>query len=161
MSTTRLITAPTVEGCRVGLDMIAVQEVQASISIHGERYLRRVFTDHELVCCRRSGSPGSPAFSVASLAARWAAKEATIKVLQPEGVQPEWTTMEVRRLPSGACEMHLSGTAATLAAEAGIVSFALSLTHEGDYAAAVVVAQCSVSAPPQLTTHGRKNSADA
>ena len=75
----------------------------------------------------------------ASLAARFAAKEATIKVLRPEGHQPDWRSVEVRRDPNGWCTLALTGHAAALAEQAGIADLAVSLTHEGDVAAAVVV----------------------
>ena len=116
---------------RVGADLASVADVSASIDHFGDRYLRRLFTDHELASCE-----GRPA----SLAARFAAKEATIKVLRPVDANPEWRSIEVRRAPSGACDLHLSGTAARMAAEQGIDELAISLTHEGGIAAAVVVA---------------------
>jgi holo-[acyl-carrier protein] synthase len=78
----------------------------------------------------------------ASLAARFAAKEATLKVLRPVGHQPDWRSVEVRRHAGGWCTMALSGHAAVLADEAGIAELAVSLTHEGDVAAAVVIALC-------------------
>jgi holo-[acyl-carrier protein] synthase len=80
--------------------------------------------------------------AAASLAARFAAKEATIKVLRPEDSTPAWKSIEVRRHPSGWCELHLTGEAARLAAAADVTDLAVSLTHDGDLAAAVVLAQC-------------------
>ena len=47
----------------------------------------------------------------------------------------------MRREPSGRVHLELRGRAAELAAEARITDFALSLTHEGGFAAAVVVAE--------------------
>ena len=66
-----------------------------------------------------------------------------MKVLRPVGHQPDWRAVEVRRHPEGWCTMALSGHAAVLAEEAGIEELAVSLTHEGAVAAAVVVALCS------------------
>ena len=130
-------------GCRVGIDLMAISDVDHAMHEHGERYLRRIFTDHELESCQTPGG-----LSPASLAARWAAKEATIKVLQPVQHQPEWTRMQVRRQENGACSLELSGTAADLAELAGITSLSLSMTHEGPYAAAIVFAVCGT--PAQL-----------
>ena len=123
---------------RVGADVVAVHEVADSVTRFGSRYLERVYTEHELNSCV-AGSPTQ----AASLAARFAAKEATIKVLRPAGHQPDWRSVEVRRDPGGWCTMALSGHAAALADEAGIAELAVSLTHEGDVAAAVVVALCN------------------
>jgi holo-[acyl-carrier protein] synthase len=132
---------------RVGIDLVTISEIADAIRRHGDRYLQRVFTEHELACCQLPGG-----VSAASLAGRWAAKEATIKVLRPVGPQPTWTTMEVRRLPSGACAMELSGSAADLAVRAGISSLSLSMTHDGDVAAAVVFALCADSGHPDSST---------
>ena len=122
---------------RVGTDVVAVRQVSESVDSFGSRYLNRVYTEHELQSCS-----GSPEVRAASLAARFAAKEATIKVLRPIGHQPDWRSVEVRRHSGGWCTMALSGYAATLAEDAGIADLAVSLTHEGDVAAAVVVALC-------------------
>jgi holo-[acyl-carrier protein] synthase len=122
---------------RVGADIATVGEVSESIARFGGRYLRRIYTEHEIASCT-----GPPPAAAASLAARFAAKEATIKVLRPVGHQPDWRSMEVRRDPGGWCSMSLSGHAAVLADEAGIAELAVSLTHEGGLAAAVVVALC-------------------
>lgn len=122
---------------RVGADVVSVQQVQQSVDRFGSRYLERVYTAHELAT-----SVGRPPVRAASLAARFAAKEATIKVLRPAGHQPDWRSVEVRRNADGWCTMALSGHAAILADQAGIADLAVSLTHDGDIAAAVVVALC-------------------
>jgi holo-[acyl-carrier protein] synthase len=126
---------------RVGADVVAVHQVAESVNSFGDRYLQRVYTSHELTSCT-----GSPAVRAASLAARFAAKEATIKVLRPIGHQPDWRCLEVRRHAEGWCTMALTGHAAALADQAGIADLAVSLTHDGDVAAAVVVALCHVEA---------------
>jgi len=123
---------------RVGSDVVSVQRVNESVARFGDRYLQRVYTEHEI-----SSVSGPPAVRAARLAARFAAKEATIKVLRPVGHQPDWRSMEIRRLAEGWCTLALSGHAAALAQQAGITDLAVSLTHEGDVAAAVVVALCS------------------
>jgi len=122
---------------RVGTDVVAIHQVAQSVDRFGARYLERVYTEHELRSCT-----GSSASRTASLAARFAAKEATIKVLRPSGHQPDWRSVEVRRHSEGWCTMALTGHAAALADQAGIADLAVSLTHEGDVAAAVVVALC-------------------
>ncbi len=121
--------------CRVGVDVASIAEVaEAAVS---PSYLERVYTDHERACCT-----GSAEVVAAGLAARFAAKEAVVKVLRPTGPRPPWRSIEVRRTAGGACELVLSGAASQLAAEAGISEITLSLTHEGPWAAAVVVALC-------------------
>jgi holo-[acyl-carrier protein] synthase len=122
---------------RVGADVLQTQRVTDSVVRFGDRYLTRVFTEHEIESCT-----GLPSVVGARLAARFAAKEATIKVLQPTDHQPDWRSMEVRRHDGGWCSMSLSGHAAALAEKAGIVDLAVSLTHDENVAGAVVVALC-------------------
>jgi holo-[acyl-carrier protein] synthase len=132
---------------RVGADVVQVGQVADSIACFGDRYVRRLYTEHEIASCA-----GPPSVTSAGLAARFAAKEATLKVLRPRGHRPEWRSIEVRRHDDGWCSMSLSGYAAELAAQAGIDDLAVSLTHEAGIAGAVVVAHCqdggSYEAPP-------------
>jgi len=121
---------------RVGIDLVRVDSVTESVREHAERYLQRLFTERELAECQTEAGLSSE-----RLASRFAAKEATIPVLRPGGRPLPWRTIEVRRHPSGWVGLELSGSAATLASEAGLEEFALSLTHEHGVAAAVVVAQ--------------------
>ena len=53
----------------------------------------------------------------------------------------------MRRHPSGWCEIHLTGEAARLAEDRGIGRLALSLSHEEDLAAAVVMATTGPERP--------------
>lgn len=119
----------------VGVDLVAVDEVQDALSRFGDRYLRRIFTEHEVAC-----STGAGRERARHLAARFAAKEATIKALGPCDWLPAWQSIEVRREESGRCTLLLSGHAAELATRARLSDFAVSLSHEGNFAAAVVFA---------------------
>lgn len=123
---------------RVGIDLVSVQAVRKSISDHGKRYLARIYTEGELRDCR-----DGEGVAAERLAARFAAKEATVKVLRPDQQAVPWSAIEVVRRPSGWVELELSGRAAALAASEGLSGFSLSITHEEGYAAAVVVAECA------------------
>jgi holo-[acyl-carrier protein] synthase len=123
---------------RVGIDLASVELVRDAIDTHGDHYLRRVYTARELQDC------SSPAgVDPERLAARFAAKEATLKVLQPGEVGVPLSAIEVVRDPQGPVMLQLSGPAAVLAGKAGITELALSLTHEAGTAAAVVIASCA------------------
>ena len=126
---------------RVGVDVVAVAEVAESLDAHGHRYLERVFTPHELASCRSSPDDG---YAPEALAARFAAKEAVLKVLRPVGARPEWRSIEVHHADGGWCEVRLTGRAAHLAALAGITDVAVSLSHEPAVAAAVAAASCQI-----------------
>jgi holo-[acyl-carrier protein] synthase len=115
---------------RVGIDTVEVAAVEAALAAHGDRYLERVYTAREVADC---------AGSAERLAARFAAKEATLKALRASEGGIPWPAVEVRRDPSGFTDLALSGPAAALAAEAGICDLAVSLTHEAGLASAVVV----------------------
>ncbi len=123
------------DSVRVGTDLCSVQDVADSVERYGDRYLRRVYTDHELEYCS-----SDPARSAERLAARFAAKEATVKVLRPNDARPDWRTIEVRRDPAGWCELSLTGSAARQARDERIGALALSMSHDGGVANAVVVA---------------------
>jgi holo-[acyl-carrier protein] synthase len=118
---------------RVGHDLVAVASVAEALAEHGDRYLARLFTAREQADC--AGAPER-------LAARWAAMEATLEVRRrgPAERVPG-TAIEVVRDPSGWVDLALSGRAAALAAVTGIVGFSVSLTHEAEYASAVVIAE--------------------
>ena len=142
---------------RVGIDLVSVDEVAASVRHFGDRYVTRIYTSHEIDSCRAemghgdAGAPGpsdvSEAYAIGSLAARFAAKEAVMKVLRPIGVQLDWRTIEIHRMTGGWCEIRLSGRAATMAVEAGIEELSVSLTHEASMAGAVVVGRCKDTYP--------------
>jgi holo-[acyl-carrier protein] synthase len=120
---------------RVGTDLVSVAAVQESIDRFGERYLARVYTPRELDDC--DGDP-------VRLAARFAAKEAVVKVLRPgRGVAVPWADISLRREPGGWAELELTGRAADLARSGAMDEWSVSIAHENGYATAVVVAEVS------------------
>jgi holo-[acyl-carrier protein] synthase len=100
-----------------------------------DRYLSRIFTTREVRDCTRNHR-----VDPISLAGRFAAKEATMKVLRVGDRAVAWQEIEVERRSDGAPELVLRGAAAALASEAGLSQFAVSVTHARDYASAIVVA---------------------
>lgn len=121
---------------RVGLDLVSVAGVAETLaSALADRYLQRVYTAREVADCRNPAG-----IDPERLAARFAAKEATLKVISSGGEDGiSLVEIEVRREPSGRVSLALAGRAAELAAAAGMSDLQLSLTHEGGFAAAVVV----------------------
>lgn len=119
----------------VGVDLIAVAEVAASLRHHGARYKDRLFTEREQADCDQRG-----AAAPASYAARFAAKEAVIKVLAPRAAAPPWTDIEVVRRASGACAIRLHGVGRRLARQRRLGAWAVSLAHEHGVAVAMVAA---------------------
>jgi holo-[acyl-carrier protein] synthase len=121
----------------VGIDLVLVSRVEASLARFGERFLRRVFTEGEIAY-----ATSAPARTAERLAARFAAKEAAIKALDlaERDLGIGWRQIEVHREQSGKCRLILHGAARAAADDAGVGELSVSLTHEGDYSAAVVLA---------------------
>jgi holo-[acyl-carrier protein] synthase len=116
----------------VGVDVVEISRIEAVLRRHGDRFLRRVYTEGEVAYANRRAS---------ALAARWAAKEATAKALGT-GIGPvAFREVEVVCNAHGRPELHLHGNAARLAAGLRLSHFALSLSHAADYALAFVIAQ--------------------
>ena len=109
--------------------------MRESLSTHGSHYLDRVYTEREVQDCT-----GSDGVDPERLAARFAAKEAALKVLRPGEVGVSLREIELRRSPEGWVDLELSGPAAEIAADTGLRDFSVSVTHERGFASAVVIA---------------------
>ncbi len=116
---------------RTGIDLVSLPRFARALERHGERLLARVFTPAEVALC---------AGQVASLAARFAAKEAVVKALGT-GIGPVgWREIEVLRDTAGAPVLRLHGRAAQRAKALGLIAWSLSLSHTREMAVACVVA---------------------
>ncbi|GGL83815.1 holo-[acyl-carrier-protein] synthase [Curtobacterium citreum] len=117
---------------RTGTDLAAVDDVVAAVAAHGERYLSRVFTDRE-----RADAGDDPE----RLTARFAGKEAVLKLLRParDEAVPLRDVAIVLDV-DGAPTVELSGRAAALADAIGCGAIAVSLSHERGLAVATAVA---------------------
>lgn len=111
----------------VGVDVVDIARL-ARVLARTPRLAERLFTDRE------RDRP------VASLAARFAAKEAVAKALgAPGGLR--WRDAEVVSGARGRPELVLHGSVAQEAEAQGIGTWHLSLSHDGGIATAVVVAE--------------------
>lgn len=120
---------------RTGCDLASVDDVLAGISAHGERYLSRVFTPQE-----RADTGDDPE----RLAARFAGKEAVVKLLRParsDAVPLQDVAIVLDE--HGAPVVTLTGAAADLAHAAGIDDVSVSLSHERGLAMATAVAMAA------------------
>ena len=119
-----------------GVDIIEIPRVQQLLAKYGRRFLERIFTKGEIAYCRGRAP---------NLAARFAAKEATMKALGTGTRGVSWKDIEVLRRDSGEPFIRLYGRAETRAQRLGMVNIALSLSHCQEYAVAFVVAQSGVA----------------
>jgi holo-[acyl-carrier protein] synthase len=114
-----------------GIDLIEIERVENAIQRHGERFLGRIFTPQELA--EVGDKP-------ASLAARFAAKEAVSKALGTGIGLVCWQDIEILRGPALQPVLQLHGAAAQIAADQGLLQWSISLSHTATHAVAVAVA---------------------
>jgi holo-[acyl-carrier protein] synthase len=131
---------------RIGIDIQAIEDVEESLIRFASRYTNRLFTDSELQECDLTSS-----LAPRRLAERFAAKEATIKVLGPTNAIPDWKSIEIRTTPSGHPIIALSGFATDLAALRGLGSLSLTTCHARGIVTAVVVADVISQGPMVLS----------
>jgi holo-[acyl-carrier protein] synthase len=123
----------------IGNDLAEVDRIRAALERPrtGWRFRDRVFTAGEQAYCERRGKA-----KYQSYAARFAAKEATMKALgRGWGRTVGWCDIEVVRQRGSRPEIVLHGKAKTYAAEQGIRRFHLALTHTAALAEAQVMAE--------------------
>lgn len=119
---------PPAMGQGVGIDLVRVQRIEEKLD--DRRFLERLFDPRELE------DAGTGPLAAARLAARWAAKEAFAKAVGCGfGDELTWADVVVVRDEQGAPGLELSQRAAEYH---GNPVTLLSLSHDGDYAIAIV-----------------------
>ena len=118
-----------------GVDIIEIQRFAGTIERQGERFKKRFFTPTEL---EQVGE------NMASLAVRFAAKEAVSKALGTGMGKVRPIEMEVVRDEKRAPHLHLHGEARRVAESLGLHTWSISLSHTDEYAVAFVVAMGSL-----------------
>jgi len=114
-----------------GVDLIEIARIREAINRHGGRFIMRIFTETEQREC---------AGRFTSLAARFAAKEATAKALGCGIGVVSWLDIEVRGDENHAPHLYLHGRGEKLAKELGLSDWSISLSHTENQAVAFVVA---------------------
>jgi holo-[acyl-carrier protein] synthase len=119
----------------LGTDLVAIPRVESLLARHRERFLSRVFTAGEQAECLGRARPAI------HLAARVAAKEAAMKALGSGwALGVGWLDVEVRSKDGTPPSLVLAGAACARAEALGIRQTLVSLSHDGEYALAVVIA---------------------
>ena len=112
-----------------GIDIIEIARIKKAVDRWGERFLRRIYTEAELkLYCKKPQS----------LAARFACKEAVMKLLGTGRKGTSWREIETLSHPSGKPLVKLYGRAQKQAEKLGIKEIAVSLSHSKEYAIASV-----------------------
>ena len=108
------------------------EEVARAMTTYGERYLKRIYTDEE-----RSHARDRPL----ALAARFAAKEATLKALRRGDEPVDWRSIAVSHDAAGRPSLRLSRAAGDLARRCGVRRLELSFGYQRRLAVAIVLAE--------------------
>lgn len=114
-------------GVRCGCDVVDVARFGAMLGRRQEAR-RRLFTPYELAESVRDGVHEADVVAIRRLAARYAAKEAAVK-LWGRPTELRWTDLEVRTCSDGAPQLWLHGAPTDVA---------VSLSHDGETAVALV-----------------------
>ncbi len=120
----------------IGTDIIECLRIAQMIERHGELFISRVYTPHEIQYCQ------SRKAATQHFAGRWAAKEAVLKALGTgwrKGIS--WRDIEVRNDPGGRPSVALRGGARDVVERLGISEMLISISHCRSHATAYALAQ--------------------
>jgi holo-[acyl-carrier protein] synthase len=119
----------------IGTHIVECVRIGRMIEEHGELFLQRVFTPHEIRQCREGKGP------MEHFAGQWAAKEAVFHCL---GMHPSggisWTDVEVRKGAAGNYSVHVGGAAKDCAQSLHIADILVTIAHCRAYATAYAIA---------------------
>jgi holo-[acyl-carrier protein] synthase len=126
----------------IGVDLVECDRIQRSMDRFGERFLHRVFTDGEIEYSMAMKFPAR------HLAARFAGKEAVSKAFGTGiGKAMGWRNIDIQKKESGEPFLVLSGPAQAYAAERGVTSALITLSHTEHHAVACVVLESAATHP--------------
>ncbi len=118
-----------------GIDLVDCPRIEQMIERHGERFIKRVFTETEQAYAEANKN------EVEKLAGRFAAKEAILKLIGT-GWRGKiaWTDIEIINNAAGQPEVTLGGEVKKIADKLGIKHISVSITHTANFAIASAVA---------------------
>ena len=116
----------------LGCDIIEVERIRNVLAKHGDRFLKRIFTEEEQAYCNGLKYPHK------HYAARWAAKEAVSKCFTTGiGEHLDWTSISVYHGSRKEPLVRLDAKGTALLAQVGASNVWLSLSHIDTHAMAV------------------------
>ena len=128
----------------IGTDIVECLRIAQIIERHGELFINRVYTDHEIRYC------SSRKAATQHFAGRWAAKEAVLKAMGTgwqRGIS--WRDVEVRNVPSGKPVIALRGGARSVVEQSGIREMLITISHCRSHATAFAIAVGGERKDPQ------------
>ncbi len=119
----------------IGTDMVECLRIAQMIERHGELFINRVYTDHEIKYCQQRKA------ATQHFAGRWAAKEAILKALGTGWVKGiSWRDMEIRTLANGKPTVAFRGGTREVVERLGVTDMLISISHCRSHATAYSVA---------------------
>ncbi len=116
---------------RSGVDIVEIQRLEEVNPAIRARFIQRVFTEREVALARGS---------MASLAGRFAAKEAVSKALGTGIGYVHWRDIEIVRGLAGEPLLELHGRGQQVAERLGLTTWSVSISHGRTHAVATAVA---------------------
>ncbi len=116
----------------VGIDIIEISRIKDILERFGERFLNRIYTGPEIKLYAHKAN---------SLAARFAGKEAVMKLLGTGLRGLSWKDIEILSQDSGRPYVTLYGRARERANELRLGGISISLSHSKEYAIASVISR--------------------
>lgn len=115
----------------IGIDIVDNERFRLSIRRWGDRFLRRIFTEKEILLCRDKSDAG------AAYAARFAVKEAILKAIGTGWTGSiRWRDMEILNETTGKPVVRVSGRVGELVDGARLF---ISMSHERGMSAGMAV----------------------
>lgn len=116
---------------RNGVDLIEISRLSELNPSIKNRFITRVFTENEIAICNEND---------ASLAGRFAAKEAVAKALGTGIGDIRWKDIEILQKENGEPVIVLHANAKQMEETLGITEWAISISHNRSMAMAFVIA---------------------
>ncbi len=119
----------------IGTDITEVLRIAQMIERHGELFINRVYTEHEIHYCQ------ARKMSNQHYAGRWAAKEAVLKAIGTgwrRGIS--WRDVEIRNLPGGKPVVACRGGVRDVIEQQGIADILITISHCRTFATAYAIA---------------------
>lgn len=119
----------------IGTDIVECLRIAKMIERHGEKFINRVYTPHEIEYCSKRGA------ATQHYSGRWAAKEAVLKAMGTGWVQGiAWRDVEVRNDAKGRPIIRLAGGARDVCEKLEISQMHISISHCRSHATAYALA---------------------
>src|SRR3990167_8821937 len=118
----------------IGTDIVECLRIAQMIERHGELFINRVYTQHEIRYCQERKQ------ATQHFAGRWAAKEAVLKALGTgwrRGIS--WRDIEVRNEPGGKPVVAVRGGVKDVVEQHGITEIQVSISHCRSHATALAI----------------------